>query len=132
MRRDLEGPIHRSILAYLRLTFPAAIVHHSPNEVPLAGKNVARAISKAKWNGMVTGFPDIVVFPYSNIGPLFFEVKADKGTATEAQEAVIGQLQALGYHAAVVRSIDDVAARLAEWGVWSTPAVAIPHRGTIE
>lgn len=128
---DREGPIHRAIMQYLRLTMPSALVHHSANEIPLSGKNVARAISKAKWNGMVPGFPDIVVLPFSHVGPMFFEVKAKGNGLTDAQKAVMGQLTDLGYKCAVVRSVDDVKAKLTEWAVWNEPAAVVEMRGKI-
>lgn len=32
-RIDLEGPIHRSILAYLRVALPCALIFHPSNEI---------------------------------------------------------------------------------------------------
>lgn len=116
-RVDLEGPIHRSILAYLRRALPGAIIHHSANEIGISGKEAARQVAKAKSLGMVPGFPDLVVFLTADVGPLFFEVKAKGGTLTQSQRDVIAALDALGYRVAMVRSIDDVAARLRDWGI---------------
>jgi len=114
-----EAQAHRSILAFLRLALPGAIIHHSANEVALSGKDVARAIGKAKSLGMLPGFPDIIILPFAHIGPLFFEVKGPKGRLSPSQADVLGRLDGLGYRCAVVRSIDDVQARLSEWGVWT-------------
>ena len=124
-----ESQIHRAILQYLRLAMPRALIHHSANEVALSGKDVARAIGKAKGLGMLPGFPDIAVFPGAHIGPLFFEVKTPRGTLSAAQRAVMGQLIDAGYRYAVVRSVTDAQERLAEWGIWQERA--IPLRGTI-
>lgn len=114
---DREGPIHRSILALLRVRFPAALIHHSANEIGLSGPAVARQIAKAKNNGMVPGWPDIEVINWQHMPVLFFEVKAPGGALTPAQKAVHDQLAALGHKVAVVRSIDDTTAKLAEWGI---------------
>lgn len=115
-RRDVEGPIHRAILTYLRLTLPKAVVHHSANEVSLSGPAVARAIAKAKWNGMLVGFPDILVIALG-APPMTFEVKAPGGHPSDAQKAVGAALQAAGARWAVVYGIGDVTACLQEWGV---------------
>jgi hypothetical protein len=122
-----EDPIHRSILQYLRIALPGALVVHAANEVALSGSEVARAISKAKSLGMVPGFPDLVVFPASSVGPLFFEVKAKGGTLSAAQRDVTATLDGLGYRVALVRSIEDVAARLADWGIPNR----VPFRGVV-
>jgi hypothetical protein len=114
--RDIEGPIHRSILAYLRLRFPKALIHHSANEMGLQGDAVARQIAKAKTNGMVPGFPDIMVIAGGGL-TMFFEVKAPGGRLTPAQQAVHDHLRALGQLVAVVRSIDEVQAQLDQWRV---------------
>jgi len=114
--RDIEGPIHRSILAYLRLRFPKAFIHHSANEVGLQGADVARQIAKATRNGMVPGFPDIMVI--TGAGPaMFFEVKAPGGRLTDVQQQVHDHLRELGQLVAVVRSIDEVQAQLDQWRV---------------
>lgn len=132
---DVEGPIHRAILQYLRLAMPRAIIHHSPNENALSSrdrKGAAIAAARLKGLGMVPGWPDLVVFPYASIGPLFFEVKSPKGKLSDTQTAVIERLTDLGYRVAVVRSVADVQAKLAEWAVWAQPSAAVVElRGTI-
>ena len=124
-RASPERAVHKAILQYLELVFrPPVIIHHSANEAPLSSRDptgAAIAMANAKAMGMRPGFPDLVVLPYSHIGPLFFEVKAPGGRVSESQQIMIGKLDALGYRVAVVRSVDDVVARLAEWGVWARP-----------
>jgi hypothetical protein len=107
-RRDLEGPIHRAILNYLRRQYPRALVHHSPNENTMKGPDVARLISRNKSLGMVPGFPDIIML---HEGALFaFEVKTPRGRATPDQSAVGAIIEANHGVWAVVRSIDEVKA----------------------
>ena len=118
--RDLEGPLHRSILAWLQRVLPDALVHHSANEIGMKGGDVARQIAKAKWNGMMPGWPDLEVLTAQ--GPLFLEVKAPGGRTTEAQDAVHDKMRALGYRVAVVRGIDDTRAALAAWGIQTREA----------
>lgn len=128
-RGSPEKAVHKAILQYLELVFrPPAIIHHSANEAALSNRDrvgAAIAMNAVKAMGMRPGFPDLVVLPYSNIGPLFFEVKAPGGRVSENQQIMIGRLEALGYRVAVVRSVDDVVAKLAEWGVWARPASQI-------
>ena len=128
-----EYDIHQAILAYLRLALPRALVMHVPNQVDAVGANIARAIAKAKHMGMVPGFPDIMVLPFAHMPVMFFEVKSPKGRVSENQVEVMRQLVALGYRCAVVRSVDDVQAKLAEWAVWAHPpsVAVIEHRGAI-
>lgn len=115
-RIDREGPTHRAILKHLRERFPDAIIAHVANEVPLKGKDVARAIGKAKQNGMVPGFPDLACCLADGTA-VFFEVKAEAGSTSDAQKVVLARLQALGHRAAVVRSVKDVSEALTAWGL---------------
>lgn len=117
MRVDRESPIQRAIVAYLRAVLPGSIIHHARNEINKRGKAIAIELAKAKAKGAVTGFPDLIVLPFSHIGPFFLEVKAEGNYATEAQREVHRQMADLGYRVAVVRSVDDVRERLAEWGI---------------
>ncbi|WP_241649061.1 VRR-NUC domain-containing protein [Paenirhodobacter populi] len=113
---DREGPVQRQILSHLRQRFPLAVVHHSANEIPLKGRDVARAIAKAKFNGMVPGFPDLACHLPGGVS-VFFEVKAGKNGTSPAQDDVLARLQTLGHRAAVVRSVADVDEALTQWGI---------------
>lgn len=117
-RVDREGPIQIAIMDYLRLQFPSPqIVHHCKIEINKRGKDIQIEIRNATRKGVVTGFPDIIVLPYSTIGPMFFEVKAPGNYPSTAQKSVHADLEALGYRIAVVRSIDDVKECLRLWSV---------------
>jgi hypothetical protein len=133
-KTDREGPIHRTILQWLRTFLPDAIVHHSANEGVRGGFRGARDGANRKAMGQVAGFPDLLVLPWSHIGPLLFEVKAPGNYADSNQKALHGRLEALGYRVAVVRSIDDTRAALQAWGIATKEAgcmVDIPMRGQI-
>lgn len=112
-RRDIEGPIHRAILDALRLMLPAAVIHHSPNEVDLAGKNVARAIAKQRWNGTRKGWPDIEILYCGLFWTL--EVKAGANKATDDQIACGRAIEEAGGRWAVVRSVDEAEAVIRSW-----------------
>lgn len=129
-RKDLEGPIQKAIVDHLRAVMPWAIVHHCRNEINKRGKHIAIELANAKRKGAVTGFPDLIVLPYANVGALFFEVKAEGNYATDSQKEVHQQMRDLGYRVAVVRSVDDVRESLAEWGVGTQELVQ--YRGVVE
>ena len=113
--RSAELPIHRSILHYLQLALPGAVIHHSPQNLGVKGEGIARAVALAKSMGMVIGWPDLVVIWRGRV--MGFEVKAEAGAASDAQKAVGAAFIANGAQWAVVRSIADVTQYLAEWGV---------------
>lgn len=129
-RVDREGPVQRSIVAYLHRVMPQAIVHHSRNEINKRGKGIQIELARAKRNGMMPGFPDLVVLPFANVGALFFEVKAEGNYPTPTQKEVHRMLRDLGYRVAVVRSTEDVRECLIEWGVGFSEKIEL--RGTVE
>lgn len=117
-RVDREGPIHRSIVKWLRTVLPReCIVHACANESHLSGKAAMLATVKKKAAGQVTGFPDLLILPFSSVGAFFLEVKAEGGRLSEAQKEVHAALRVLGYRVAVVRSIEDAREALVEFGV---------------
>ncbi len=117
-RVDREGPIHKSILEYVLTVLPRrAVVHHSPNELNMAGdaKSRAIAISKAKALGMVPGWPDLEIMIDGQA--YFLEIKAESGTVSKDQIAVISRLRVAGCRIQVVNSIDGARRALQEWGL---------------
>ena len=126
MRRAApEHDLQRAIIAYLRACLPGAVVHHSSQGLDLRGKNVARAVAKAKWLGMAVGFPDLIVVHDGRVA--FLEVKAARGRITEGQEAMREALGAQGFEVAVVRSLDDAWAAVERAGM--TPCGLIGRGG---
>ncbi|SEN87439.1 VRR-NUC domain-containing protein [Paracoccus alcaliphilus] len=115
-RSDVEGPIHKDILAYLRALFPAASIHHSPNSIGLSGKQIQRQIAHNEAMGTRKGYPDIEVI---EIGPvvMMFEVKAPGNYPDADQRKLHDHLRSLGCLVAVVRSRKDVDAALSDWGI---------------
>ena len=130
-----ERPIQRAVVSYLRYALPNAIVHHSVNEQALSGRDrrgAAIAMRNAKLDGMLAGFPDVIVLPPSHMPVMLFEVKSEGGRLRAEQKAMNAALRKLGYLIAVVRSVDDVREALADWGIPTREAVKkIPMKGTI-
>ena len=95
-RQDVEGPIHKGILELLRLYLPGALVHHSPNEMDMAGdaEARARAIARAASLGTVKGWPDIEILWRGQFWAL--EVKAPGNGPSPEQQAVGEAIEARG------------------------------------
>lgn len=113
--RDVEGPIHKAILAHLRRVLPAGtIVHHSANSIGLSGAQIMRQIASDKAMGTVKGFPDLLcILPGPRVW--LFEVKAPGNYPDKDQRALHDDLRALGCKVAVVRSTAEVDAAIEEW-----------------
>ena len=110
--RDIEGPIHRSILAWLRVALPAhAVVFHVPN----GGARNAIVGGKLKALGTVAGIPDLCVILRGKV--YFLEVKAPGGTESRDQIAVFERLQQAGACVAVARSVTEVRDIVRRWGI---------------
>lgn len=107
-----EDAIHRSILGYLRTTLPSGwLVIHVPNggsRHPIEAANLRRL-------GVVAGWPDLSI--YGPGGCYFMEVKTPKGRLSDNQNRIIDQLKDMGHPVAVVRSIEDAQAKVAEWSL---------------
>ncbi|MBA3670272.1 MAG: hypothetical protein H0W71_09485 [Sphingomonas sp.] len=112
-----EREIQRLIINYLAALGIDAV--HVPNGTHLAGDGKARAMQSnaLKKAGVMPGFADLIVIDRRVRRVGFIEVKARKGTISLAQDAfadLATGVWCLPY--AVVRSVDDTAAALAEWG----------------
>lgn len=118
---DREGPIQRDTVKYLRAVLPGAVVHHSPGEFGMSGQAIARQIAKNKANGMLPGWPDIIVLWQGRT--LAMEVKAEGNSLTPAQKVIRAEIEAQGIPYSVVRSRADVDEFLGGLG--------IPLRGVI-
>ena len=110
---DREGPIQRAILEYLRLRYPHAAIHASPNANTMKGRNVMLMIAKQKSLGMRPGWPDIEMIHEGRF--YAFEVKAEGNRQQDNQKDVERDLRAAGGFYAVVRSVDDVIETMADW-----------------
>lgn len=112
-----ERKVQIAIVKWLRVVMPDAIIQQTRNETHKRGKagQIAGGMNKAA--GAYTGFPDLIVLPFANIGAFFLEVKAEGGRTSDAQKECHIRLRNLGYPVAVVRSIDDVREFLGDHGI---------------
>lgn len=83
--------------------------------VPNGGKRSIVAGHRLRQEGMVAGFPDLIVWmPGGRIA--FMECKTAKGRLSEAQHREIQQLRQDGFAVAVVRSVDEAMTAVRAWG----------------
>ena len=111
-----EKHVQSAVVDYLRVRgiVPVAV----PNGSVLAGgpKERAMQMNALKRAGLHVGFPDLIAYHHTGqIGHI--EIK-DEGARfdNDNQIACRDWLVNLGHRHAVVRSIDDMAETLAEWG----------------
>lgn len=109
-----ESEIQRAIIKRLSLLGYVAVA--VPNGAHIAGgpQERARKVAAMKADGMMVGFPDLVIIGKFCVG--FMEVKTDKGKLSPAQTMARKILQDKGQKWALVRSQDDAVEALKEWG----------------
>ena len=119
MRRGTpEADAQRAIVSALRIALPRdAIVHHCANEVTEAGPRGAKRQAILVGMGVHPGFADLLVISEGRV--LFLEVKSAKGRLRPAQDALREIVLAQGFGWALVRSVDDALAALADNGFTS-------------
>lgn len=109
-----EAALQTSIISWLRIVLPDAVVAAVPNGGSRAGGAIEGA--RLKRSGVLAGFPDLVLFPGD--GRAFvLEVKTSTGRVSPEQRQVMDRLHHLGIGGAVVRSVDDVRLALKAWNV---------------
>lgn len=115
-----ERAVQRQIVAGLRaMGFRAIAI---PNGQKLAGsaEQRARMAIALRQEGLVAGFPDLLVLRPGHAEASFFEVKREGARLTGDhalnQIACHESLRGDGFRVAIVRSLDDVTETLKEWG----------------
>jgi hypothetical protein len=129
-RTDVEGPIHVAILAFLRWSLPDAVIHHSPNEVDMSGRQAARMVSRARDLGMRPGWPDIEILWRGRFWTI--EVKAPDNHPTRDQRECGTEIIAQGGRWGVARSVDDARRLIGQWiAEPDAPTVPVEVRGKV-
>lgn len=107
-----EADIQRAIVEYLRTVLPDGLTFAIPN----ASRRTEHGYAANAVPGIVPGMADLChVRPGGRA--LFIEVKSPGGHLRSEQAAMQMRCGSMGVPFAVVRSIDDVRAALASWGV---------------
>ena len=113
-----EADAQRTIVQALRVALPRdAIVHHCANEVTEAGSRGQIRQSILVGMGVHTGFADLIVISGGRV--LFLEVKSQTGRLRKSQEVFRDTVCAQSFGWALVRSVDDALAALADHGFTS-------------
>lgn len=106
-----EEQIHRSIATYLRIKHPAILFYHPAN----GEKRGIQAAVRLKAMGVVPGVPDLVlIMPDGTHG--YMEIKPEGKYLSPVQKTFHAELRNRNVLVATVRSLDDVAETLREWG----------------
>jgi hypothetical protein len=107
-----EDQIQESILGWLELVLPDAIVFHVPNG---GGRSKPEA-AKLKRMGVKPGVPDLEVILPDGL-TVRLEVKTAIGRLSVDQQNFHFDLCGMGHLVATVRGVDDTRAALAAWGI---------------
>jgi len=109
-----ESVIQRAVIK--RLSALGYIAASVPNGSHLAGDKMARVrqMASMKADGLMPGFPDLVVIGKGRVG--FMEVKTDVGKLSPAQNMARKILEDKGQRWACVRSQDEAVDALKQWG----------------
>ena len=117
-RTTPEADAQRAIVQALRFALPRdAIVHHCANEVTEPGSRGQIRQSILVGMGVHAGFADLIVISGGQV--LFLEVKSPSGRLRKSQEVFRDTVCAQGFGWALVRSVDDALAALADNGFTS-------------
>lgn len=97
-----EDKVQIAVTEYLRLQYPKAVYHHSPNE----GKRTRFEQYKFKALGARSGFPDLLIL-HKGVR-LALELKKDKGAnPTATQVEWLKALRENGFIAASAKGFDE-------------------------
>jgi LmbE family N-acetylglucosaminyl deacetylase len=112
-RQHPERDLQRAIVTLARRAFPQVVLASYPAEQRGTGDADQRARYGAarKASGVLTGHPDIIVYlPAGRV--LLWEIKAEKGRTSAAQDLLHARLAEIGHQVAVIRSVDAAAEAL--------------------
>ena len=124
--RDLEGPVQKSVLAYLRRTLPHGfLIQHTANRPRSRVQG-----GKEKALGAVKGWPDLAIYGPGLKGPSvwFAEIKTPGGKVSEAQREVHDRLQECGFSVRIVRSVEDARKAVSDWRLPSNDSLISSDR----
>ena len=112
-----EADLQISVVHWLRVTQPQALVQHSANE---GKRNVAYNV-KLKRMGLTAGWPDLqIIFPpdqfKKDVTPndIYIELKYGKGRVSKKQKVILDKLADYGKYVAVCYSLNEVQTLLEE------------------
>lgn len=95
-----ETILQSQVCRYIKLQYPKAIFHHSPNE----GKRTVIQQRIIKALGVSSGFPDLIICNEGKI--ICIELKAGKNKETESQRKWIDVIKSCGIPAMVCNGFE--------------------------
>lgn len=109
-----ERDLQKSIVLLAKRCFPQVLMAAVPNAHAAKSKDKRQAQrfgQARKKEGVVTGFPDLVIcLPAGRV--LLWELKAPKGSTSAAQNLVHARLFDMGHPVQVIRTIEQAAEAL--------------------
>ncbi len=106
-----EQELQISIVQWMKRNLPKEVVFF---HVPNGGNRSLREGAIFKAMGVVAGVPDLIIaWPGGIAAP---ELKAGKGSSSEAQKTMQSRLSAIGWHVCEVRSLDEFQIALRDFG----------------
>jgi len=109
---NLEDRTQAAIVDWIRVCAPGCLVFHVPN----GGLRSKREASRFKWIGVVAGIPDLIIWAPGG-RTYTIEVKAPEGVLRKNQKTIAARMNVLEIPRCIARSIDDVRAAFAQWGL---------------
>lgn len=109
-RRHDEDTLQMRVMSFIKVAYPHVLAIHCPN----GGKRNAREGARFKKMGVLAGTPDILL--WFNGKAAAIELKAGKNNLEQTQIEWRDRFVHAGGLWALCRSVDDVAAKLKEWG----------------
>lgn len=119
MRRAPERALQKTVVAWLKLVLPTAVVAATVNEQRGGGMSkIARARfgMARRMSGILAGAPDLRV-DLEGGRTIHLELKAPGGVVSEAQQRVHAKLRAIGHTVLVADSLECLRGLLLEQGV---------------
>lgn len=115
--KQSENQIQSAIVNYLAAIGIDAIAVPNGSHIAGSAGQRARKVATLKRTGMLPGFPDLIAFDRKARRVCLFEVKAQGGRLQPSQKHFADNIApAWGWPLAVVKSTEDVAQCLNEWG----------------
>jgi len=99
-----EAMLNASLVEYIKLQYPKALLIHVPNE----GKRSYAERALAQALGMLSGVPDLLIFdPKGEYNGLAIELKIKPNKTTKNQDIVLIKLKQRGWLSVVVYDLDE-------------------------
>lgn len=98
-----EDKLHRSVLDYVKLAYPNALITHPANE----GKRSKFEQFKLKYLGVTSGIPDILIFtPSEKFSGLAIELKVNYNKPTTKQLQWLEDLKKCNWYTTWTNNFD--------------------------